>query len=130
MKKSLLSLIILMAQTPVLAETYICQVHGTDQTITFGSVSELPTACETDEDGEFCWDRTSRFKLSLQTTELPFPDYVEYGTAFESDVYFRYISETSDMTFEMYLDENEPTEFTLNGKELVFSDCKYYNFGQ
>lgn len=104
------------------AETYVCDVLNSDETVTFGFVKELRNIPG--------WDSVSQFKLSIQTTELPFPSHVEYGTVKQGDVWFRYISESSEINFGMYLDENEEVSFTLKGKEYTFSNCNYYDFDQ
>lgn len=121
MKKTIIATALIFSSL-TFAETYVCEVKNTDETVTFGFVKELKN-----EDG---WDRVSQFKLSLQTTELPFPNHVEYGTVKEGDVWFTYASETTDIEFGMYMDENEEVSFTLKGKEYVFSNCNYYDFNQ
>lgn len=124
-------LLALLVSFGIQAETYVCEIENTDQTLTFGFVSDLPEVCEgVGTEDEFCWDKAAQFKLSIQTTELPFPSHVEYGMALEDDVYFQYTSNSSDIKFNMYLDENESVEFTLNGKKLSFSNCRYYDFNQ
>jgi|GEM_PF-3295805 len=117
-----LALILFVINLTVNAETYVCDIIETNQTITFGKVKLLPTTPD--------WDQTAQFKLSIQTTELPFPDHVEQGIANEADVYFTYDSLSSDISFAMYLDENEAVKFKFKGIGLSFKDCRYYDFDQ
>ena len=118
----LILVLITLASLSVNAETYVCDVIETNQTITFGLVESLPTQPD--------WDSTGRFKLSLQTTELPFPDYVEEGIANEADVWFTYDSLNSDISFGMYLDDNDPVKFKFKGIQLSFNNCRWYEFNQ
>ena len=120
--KSLLLIILLASNLSAFAETYICEVEGTDQTISFGLKKELPAL-----DG---WDTRGIYKLSIHTTELAFADHEEEGIVNTGDVYFSYESKTTGLKFSMYLDENESVDFTLKGKKYSFSDCQYYDFNQ
>jgi hypothetical protein len=121
MKSLLLGLTTLLSVSSF-GETYVCAIDGTDKTISFGIAKELPT-----QDG---WDVSGIYKLSVQTTELPFAEHSEEGLVNIGDVFFTYKSATSDIEFSMYLDEDEPVAFKLNGSDYTFSSCRYYDFNQ
>lgn len=124
MKNVLFTLLsfLFLTNTNIHAETYICEVLGEDITLTFGKLYDM--------DNEQNWDRVAKFKLSLTRTGLPFTGYEETGVVKEGDVYFHYKSDSSEIEFNMYLDENEVTRFTFKGEEMKFTNCEWYEFDQ
>nr|BFD69074.1 hypothetical protein HAGR004_40960 [Bdellovibrio sp. HAGR004] len=117
--KSLLILATLLSSPFLFAETYVCQVQRSNQTITFKKLKDLPV------NPRLNIDTKAEYVMELQTGELPFPSVSVKGVATTADVHFTFKSADGKYQAFMYLDDAEGT-LNHNRKKYNFSDCQFF----
>lgn len=101
------------------ADTYVCKIAGTDDTLTLIKIRDLPVGPR----GNF--DSKAEYRLQKQTSELAFPSLNIVGVAKTSDVHFFFTSKDKKYEVRMYLDDAEGT-FYAGDKESFLSDCIFF----
>lgn len=110
--------------TAAAMDKYVCHSDEHFQSV----VLEQMTPFEwLDSDPDTDWEAEAEFRISLQTTELPFLDYTSLGVAKNADVVFSYTANDNyggkKVSFFMYLDEPEAS-LTIGSKSFTY-ECKW-----
>jgi hypothetical protein len=101
------------------AETYVCQMQKTNQSVSFKKLQNLPVSARSQVDTK------AKYLLQLQTGELAFPSVSVEGIAITADVHFSFKSQDGKYQAYMYLDDGEGT-LVYSNKKYAFSDCQYF----
>jgi hypothetical protein len=128
MKKIITLITLILAFNSFAFEKYVCQEYDRDtQNILSRTIVLEPTGKPSDhlgEDGEYESTKIP-YAFTLFDGLDTFRADSEKGTVFTEDVYFRFESSESDVTFELYLDEMEEGYLNLaKGSETVYFVCR------
>ena len=99
-------------------ESYLCYSDQIDKTVLLKQISDYEDYTQDD------WEQTARYKISIQTTELAFPDFVSEGKALNADVFFTYQADSlyggQEVSFNMYLDELDESSLSIGDRRFDY----------
>lgn len=102
------------------ADNYLCDLEGTDETMVFVKIKDLPI--KNDEQVDY----KSEYRIEFQMTELAFPSLVLTGIATESDVHFNFTSYDETVFANIFLDDANGS-VTRKGQDYSLANCKLIN---
>ncbi len=117
--RSKLLIAVLFLSPMAFADTYVCQIQNSNQSVTFKKLKELPVSPRAQIDTK------AQYLLQLQTGELASPSLSVEGIVTTSGVHFKFVSNDGKYKAYMYMDDAEGT-LHYNRKEYAFSDCIYF----